>query len=65
MCMGRGGGGGTARKRLSDGNDSQRSFHDSGMNFSANADPEPELLLTILRHISLIEHKTESRRQGH
>ena len=33
-----------------------------GMNFSANADPEPELLLAILRHISLIEHKKESRR---
>ena len=33
------------------------------MNFSAHADPEPDLLLAILRHISLIEHKKESRRQ--
>lgn len=34
----------------------------SGMNFSLNADPEPELLLAILRQISLIENKQESRR---
>jgi len=32
------------------------------MNFSLNADPEPELLLAILRQISLIENKQESRR---
>lgn len=37
-------------------------WHISGMNFSANADPEPELLLAILRQISLIENKQESRR---
>ena len=33
-----------------------------GMNFSQNADPEPDLLLAILRQISLIENKQESRR---
>jgi hypothetical protein len=32
------------------------------MNFSLNADPEPDLLLAILRQISLIENKQESRR---
>eukprot|EP00931_Biecheleriopsis_adriatica_P003534 TRINITY_DN105335_c0_g1_i1.p1 TRINITY_DN105335_c0_g1~~TRINITY_DN105335_c0_g1_i1.p1 ORF type:complete len:1024 (+),score=169.26 TRINITY_DN105335_c0_g1_i1:42-3113(+) len=37
-------------------------FRDMGMNFSVSKDPEPELLLTILRHISLIESKSESRR---
>lgn len=34
------------------------------MNFSAHADPEPELLLAILRQISLIENKQESRRMN-
>ena len=34
-----------------------------GMNFSLNADPEPDLLLAILRQISLIENKQESRRR--
>jgi len=47
---------------MKDTNGIVEAFREMGMNFSANADPEPELLLTILRHISLIEHKTESRR---
>lgn len=37
-------------------------FRNMGLNFSLTADPEPELLLVMLRHISLIEKQTESRK---
>ncbi|CAE8674338.1 unnamed protein product [Polarella glacialis] len=39
-----------------------KAFKDMGMNFSGSIDPEPEMLLAILRHISLIERKAESRK---
>eukprot|EP00913_Durusdinium_trenchii_P031340 g29346.t1 len=47
---------------MKDTNGIVEAFREMGMNFSANADPEPELLLAILRQISLIENKQESRR---
>ena len=47
---------------MKDTNGIVEAFREMGMNFSLNADPEPELLLAILRQISLIENKQESRR---
>lgn len=39
-----------------------QAFTRMGLNFSASADPEPEMLLMILRHISLIDKQSESRK---
>lgn len=47
---------------MKDTNGIVEAFREMGMNFSLNADPEPDLLLAILRQISLIENKQESRR---
>ncbi|CAJ1375460.1 unnamed protein product, partial [Effrenium voratum] len=47
---------------MKDTNGIVEAFREMGMNFSKDADPEPDLLLAILRQISLIENKKESRR---
>lgn len=37
-------------------------FRRLGLNFSQNADPEPDMLMMMLRHLSLIEKQTEARK---